>query len=436
MRKVAGLLVSVALIAYFISRSFDPHAADFKSFYSAGYAVTHPGIPLYDLIALDENPFGEVFKLPPPAAVYLAPLSLGTIQEARLAWRIVLVAALFAAYVLLTRAFGVTTFSWPWLAGLAAWASFSPAQISVGEGQWDPLILLALAAAAAAIASGREIAAGVLVAVAATIKVYPAIVAVYFLARRRGAPLLAGALTGFALMALGVIVVGPNEAIAYLTRVLPASGVTTAYPDNQTIGGILARAMTDDFKPFPLVDAEGLDLAIRLIAVGLIAGCGWLIAASHSNDPLDRALQFALLVPVTILVLPAGWTHYQTILLLPLFLLALAMARRGHGWIAWLALGVAFWLTALPNPAMLIGADVDRALWLRSRADGANLVLDQMYPTALSKLILSYKAFGTMMVLGLMAWQVARQRVPNAAVAEGIAPRHGPGVPIAGKVLS
>ena len=73
------------------SAGFYDHAADFKTFYSAGYAVRHPEIPLYDLIALDENPFGEVFKLAPPAAVYLVPFSFGTVQQARLAWRVTLV---------------------------------------------------------------------------------------------------------------------------------------------------------------------------------------------------------------------------------------------------------------------------------------------------------------------------------------------------------
>src|SRR3954449_895066 len=79
---VARILVAMGIVAFFIWQSFYDHAADFKSFYSAGYAVRDRSAPLYDLVALDENPFGEVFKLPPSAAVYLVPVSFGTIQQA------------------------------------------------------------------------------------------------------------------------------------------------------------------------------------------------------------------------------------------------------------------------------------------------------------------------------------------------------------------
>src|SRR5437763_422083 len=65
------------IVAFFVWQSFYDHAADFKSFYSAGYAVRDRSVPLYDLVALSENPFGEVFKLPPSAALYLVPVSYG-----------------------------------------------------------------------------------------------------------------------------------------------------------------------------------------------------------------------------------------------------------------------------------------------------------------------------------------------------------------------
>jgi hypothetical protein len=108
-------------------------------------------------------------------------------------------------------------------------------------------------------------------------------------------------------------------------------------------------------------------------------------------------------------VIPAAWSHYQTILLLPLFVLAVDQAaHRPRARAGWLLLAVAFVLTALPNPAMIIGDEVDRALWLRSRADAANLELQREFPTALSRLVLSYKALGTLLIVGLIGWRVAR----------------------------
>jgi hypothetical protein len=62
----------------------------------------------------------------------------------------------------------------------------------------------------------------------------------------------------------------------------------------------------------------------------------------------------------------------------------------------------------LPNPTMLYGPEIDRGLWLRSRADGANLALQRLYPTGFGRLILSYKAFAVILLYGLLAWRVAR----------------------------
>src|SRR3954469_15286507 len=97
----------VLVVGFFVSQSFYDHAADFKSFYSAGYAVRHPEVPLYDLVALDDNPIGELFKLAPPAAVYLVPFSFGSIQQARLVWRWVLVVAFLVAFATTARMLGV-----------------------------------------------------------------------------------------------------------------------------------------------------------------------------------------------------------------------------------------------------------------------------------------------------------------------------------------
>jgi hypothetical protein len=408
-RLLARGLLAVGLIGFFAWRSFDPHAADFKSFYSAGYAITHAGVPLYDLEELEENPFGEVFKLPPSAALYAAPLPLGTVQQARLAWRVVLVVAYVGAFALLCRSFGVRLLGSGWLLGLVAWAVFAPAQISVGEGQWDPLFLFALALAAVAVQRSRMALAGVAIALAASVKPYPALIALYFVGRRRWRSLgvTVAALAG--LLGLGALAAGAHETTVFLTRVLPASGVTTAYLDNQSLGGVLARLATTDLRPEPLVGVAVVDVSIRLLAVALGAFATWSIWRAPSEDGFERAVQLSLLVPLSILVIPAAWTHYQTILLLPLFLLALDQARRRPtGWAGWALLGATFILTALPNPAMIVGDEIDRALWLPSRSDAANLALQRQFPTALSRLIISYKALGTLLVFGLVAWRARR----------------------------
>jgi hypothetical protein len=409
------LLLLVGLLAAFVNQSFYDHAADFKSFFSAGYAVRHPEIPLYDLVALDENPFGELFKLAPPAAVYLVPFSFGTIQEARLLWRIVLVAAIVAAYAVLLHALGLRLLGRWWLAGLGLWLAFGPLQIAVGEGQWDPIFLLLIAVGILGVMRQRLLLVAAMIAVAASIKPYPLLLIGYFLARRAwvAAVACAGVLGG--LLLAGALIVGLDEAAAFVLRVLPASGGTTAYADNQALGGVLARLVSDDLKPFPLRGEPAADLVIRTVAIVLFAVTVWLVARRPAAHSLDRALQLALFVPLSILVIPAAWTHYQAILLVPLTILAVDQARRRpREPLGWLLIVLVYAILLLPNPTMLYGPEIDRGLWLRSRADAANLALQRLYPTAISRLILSYKAYAVIVLYGILVWRVTRPNLTGA----------------------
>jgi hypothetical protein len=402
-------LLAIGIVGWFVTQSFYDHAADFKSFYSAGFAVRHPEVPLYDLVALEENPFGEVFKLAPPAAVYLVPVSFGTIQQARLAWRLVLVAAFVAAFVVTARAVRLPTLGWRWLLGLSLWSVFGPLQIAVGEGQWDPIFLLLIALASAGVAARRDVLAGLAVALAASVKPYPVALIGYFLARRswRAAVATLAAVAG--LLVAGSLLVGLDETRAFVTRVLPASGAVTAYADNQTLGGVLARIVSDDLKPFPLRDGEPVDLVVRMTALAFFGLTAWVVARRPADTRMDRMLQLSLFVPLSILVIPAAWTHYQAILLVPLSLLAVDQARnRPREPFGWLQLALTYAVLLLPNPTMLYGPEIDRGLWLRSRADAANLALQRLYPTALSRLVLSYKAFAVLLLYGLLIWRVSR----------------------------
>jgi hypothetical protein len=138
-------------------------------------------------------------------------------------------------------------------------------------------------------------------------------------------------------------------------------------------------------------------------------------------------VHLSLFVPLSILVIPAAWTHYQAILLVPLTLLAVDQARnRPREPLGWLLLAAAYLVLLLPNPTMLYGPEIDRGLWLRSRADAANLALQRLYPTALSRLVLSYKAFAVLLLYGLLVWRVSRGSTPAAGADAAVEPMPAP----------
>jgi hypothetical protein len=314
-----------------------------------------------------------------------------------------------AAYAWLAAALGMRFLGWWWLAGLGVWVAFGPLQIAVGEGQWDPVFLLLIVGAVVGAMRHRYLATACAVALAASIKPYPLLLVGYLLGRRAWLAATACAVVFGSLLVLGALVVGLDEAVAFVTRVLPASGSTTAYADNQSLGGVLARLVSDDLKPFPLRDAPLVDLVLRGLALVLFALTAVLVGRQSDADPLDRALQLTIFVPLSILVIPAAWSHYQAILLVPLTVLAVEQARRRpREPLGWLLLALTCAVLLLPNPTMLYGPEIDRGLWLRSRADAANLALQRLYPTAASRLILSYKAYAVLVLYAILIWRVGR----------------------------
>ncbi|MFN8522486.1 MAG: glycosyltransferase family 87 protein [Chloroflexota bacterium] len=417
-RSAIAALVTLALVALFGWQSADPHAADFKSFYSAGYAVTHPGVPLYDVPAIQTDPFGEVFKLPPPAAVLLAPLGVLELRTARLVWRVALGIAYFGAALMLCRTFGVRPLSLGWVATVAAWSVFAPAQVAIGEGQWDPLLLLALTMAACALASGHGALAALAIGAAGAVKLYPLAVAAIFLARWQWRNAVLVMVTALGLVALSVTIVGVDALRDYTTGVLPATGAITPYVDNQAIGGVLARLLMDDVRPIALREWGGLDASVKLLAVAAIGAATLLVAWRRPTDALGAATGLSLFVPLCITFIPAGWTHYHTLLLLPCFLLTLH-ARRHVPAVSLqaLLLALCFLVSAAPGPAVLIGEDVDRALWQRSRSASANAAVLSQFPGPAWRLLLSYKTGSALLLTALVAWRIA-QTAPRASADE------------------
>src|SRR5205823_2023147 len=113
----------------------------------------------------------------------------------------------------------------------------------------------------------------------------------------------------------------------------------------QSLGGVIARLVSDDLKPIPLRGAPSVDSAIRVVALLGLACTVWLAARGDRHDPEARALQLGLFVPLSILVVPAAWSHYQTILLVPLTLLAMIQLRhQPHGYVGWAVLPVVYLL--------------------------------------------------------------------------------------------
>lgn len=258
----------------------------------------------------------------PPVAVLLA-LPFGLTSDyfvAHLAWNLLTFPLMPLALVLVARELHLRVPWWGALACAALVTAWNAVQYQLHHGQLNCLILFVLVLAWVADRRGLELGAGALAGLAAALKLFPALLLVYFVAGRKwrsaGAlVLVAGALNLVALAAFGF-----DAFEAYLRDVVPSLDVFRRAWMNLSLTGYFTR----------LGEALGAPQLGKLVALGtraLVVLAVW-VAARRATDVRSRDRAFALTLVAMVLVSPVAWTHYFVILSFPL-VVAWAGAPRG-----------------------------------------------------------------------------------------------------------
>lgn len=201
--------------------------------------------------------------------------------------------------------------------------------ITLVNGQINIPLAFALAVGFDAIERERNSTAGLAFAIAASLKVFPALVGLW-LVRRSAWRGVAGALaTGIGGLALGVALLGPSMTEAYLTEVL------------------LARYETETFegRPAPTATADGVQrqlaaltgLGSPWISIGGVAILGCLLAIVYRAVDTDERHIAAMLATVVcaMLVLPLRPLYYPFLA----YPLLLALYRFSDPTARWLLVG-------------------------------------------------------------------------------------------------
>lgn len=264
------------------------------------------------------EPATSVFKFPPFSAVFLLLLVRDGIQDGDF----IVVWILQIAIYLATALFAVRTLrpaaAWPFAALAAVLAlNFEPFFETLWRLQLETPILLLLLLGLYGMQRGRDALAGAALGVAVMLKIYPGMLLLYLLLRRRWRAVgwCLGAMVAIQLLSLAVF--GLSENFVYLFRILP---------------GMLGEA--------PLLDAENLGLGryvqsllgagpgaaawiTRLLALALAGAsvAAVLRRGEPSDEPRRTALEFGLFVTLVLLLLANSWVNYQLLLLLPLLVL-------------------------------------------------------------------------------------------------------------------
>lgn len=345
--RAAPWLLALSIAARLAWTYLVPNGANFVDLhvYVGGAATIGTGRSLYDFVYADQTPdFPLPFTYPPFAAVVFQPLHLLPFGVLSFVWQIGIIAALYGVSWLTLRLLNRRDhpLAMLWTA-VGIWTE--PLRSTFDYGQVNVILVLAVLYA---VYSTRWWLSGLLVGLAAGVKLTPAIAGLYFLgAKRWGAAVFSGVVF-FATVGVSLLLLG-DQARFYFTDLLGDAGrigpIGTSF--NQSWRGGVSRILGYDAGYGPAVLAA-------LAVTAVLAVLAWR-AIGGASDRLGAILVVQLF---GLLLSPISWTHHW-VWLIPLMMWLLHGPLRsragarilGWGWLALTLLGVP-WLLSFAQPTI------------------------------------------------------------------------------------
>ncbi len=313
-----------------------------------------------DIYATTIPIWGLYFIYPPIAAILMVPLAFGPYVF----WQVVWTAALIVAQQSVLRRCGVPRGWKLGLLGVVVVLAVEPIRTTLGYGQVNTILMALVVADLLPTPPGgsggvppgintapgerRRIPQGMLIGLAAAIKLTPLlfVVFLFLIGRRRAA--LTGVLTFLALTGIGAILLF-DETVAFFGG-LSGGDTRTASPlyvGNQSLLGVFFR----------LGDSSRTTTLVGLAIAAIVALLGTLVAA-HWWRLGQRVFAVAIVGLSTCLASPLSWTHHY-VWILPL---AVAVVRPGlPRWVRYLGGFWVLWVcVCLPLATLPYGNAVER----------------------------------------------------------------------------
>ncbi len=346
------MLLAASVAARLVWTYLVPNGANFVDLHvyiGGAAALDHPG-SLYSYVYADQTPdFPLPFTYPPFAALVFYPLHLLPFGLVAFCWQVGIVAALYGVVRVSQRLLGMaageghrTAMLWT---AVAIW--IEPLRSTFDYGQVNVILVLGVLYAAY---SSRWWLSGLLVGLAAGVKLTPAVTGLYFLGMRRWAAAVFSAVVFLGTVGLSIAVIG-QQARYYFTDLLGDASrigpIGTSF--NQSWRGGISRILGHDAGYGPLVLA-----AIAVTAV--LAVLAW--RALGTDGERDRLGSLLVVQLFGLLVSPISWTHHW-VWLVPLMIWLIHGPWRtrpgarllGWGWLALTVIGVP-WLLSFAQPTI------------------------------------------------------------------------------------
>lgn len=313
-RRLAGLAatllatvtLAMATVTFAIAPLLHRFSGAMEDFgvYSAAAGAVARGVNPYQSFSAAEITMGGYDYPPFTVGLLFRPLALLAPADQATAWLWMSLAALVVGAVVVADA--VLPATWPRRRlGVAGVLLFAPATYNLWHGQLNTFIFLLLALALREWMLGRQVRCGVLLGLAAGIKLAPIILVICLLRRHwwRASAALAG--TTLATALAGVLALGWPATLTWVRVVLPVLARDNGWIYNQTWNGVVNRVAGNAV----LAPASGSAL-LHLIALALSAVT--VVVAAAAVRPVrrhaaERAAEFGAVVAAMLLAGSVAW---------------------------------------------------------------------------------------------------------------------------------
>ncbi|QGN33126.1 glycosyltransferase 87 family protein [Microlunatus sp. Gsoil 973] len=308
-------VVSLAMLPLIIAGGrfwpFRPSTMDLQVYYYAVRAMLHG----QNIMEWTSPGFHLWFIYPPAAAIIMLPLAVGPF----IVWELLWIAGLVIAQNVVMIRCGVPR-GWPLaLLSLALVIGMEPIRTTIGYGQINTflMVLVIIDLLPADPGRKRRIPQGVLIGLAAAVKLTPAIFVLMLLLLGKKKPALTAIITFVVLTAIGTIV-QPSATVSYLKSLAGGNTHTSGpvYVGNQSLLGVVLRLFGEN----PTNTYIGLGVSVIMAILAAVVGAHWWKQGAH-------VLAIAFVGLGSNLASPLSWTHHF-VWILPLAVAVLYQLRR------------------------------------------------------------------------------------------------------------
>lgn len=366
---IGAWLIVLTGISYLAVNEVRDASIDFYSYYIGAVAI-HEGKPIYafetyeGIVESVGIRHAGLYLYPPTLAILIQPALLVSPYVGALIWLALNVGIFIAAVGLLLRKSNIQDQRLR-ASLLLLPVIFTPTIMSLYLGQVNVLVFVLITVAYLTFVDKRPHISGVLLAVAAWIKLWPVILIAYFVWKREW-KVVAAAILGLLLVGLLTFAfIGPEQTISFFTERLPEISQGTQ-PDldhlNQSIPGTFAKmfAPSSDYVT-PLVQSpsmaqQGSRIASLLLIITTIVFCSWPIAL---KDREQFSTEFTLVV-VAAMLITGRLFESNLILLLPAYFFIAEQVQQEQ---------MANWKSFVLPIASIVMIDMHRVIWTLANPD-------------------------------------------------------------------